>query len=310
MASQSIRSVKLAVVAAAVSEDPRQGAKLARQMGFSGMLFSAAAGGIDLAELSQTGRREFRHILGTQEQQLVGLSVDLGGIGFGPEADVDRILDRLERVMDAARGLLASLVCIDIGPLPPAPVVVKPKPTITPEMAGMLVLPIFTTAAPAPEVTSLPHLPPAVDPTFAAQVDAALFELGQRADRYGVMLAMRSDLAPYSALEHALGRVNCPWFGIDLDPVAMLRDDWATDEVFSRLGNLIRHVRARDGLRGADRRTKATVIGQGNVDWPTLLANFDAAGYSGWLTVDSLELADRSAAAVAAAKHLKDAAGK
>jgi sugar phosphate isomerase/epimerase len=40
-------------------------------------------------------------------------------------------------------------------------------------------------------------------------------------------------------------------------------------------------------------RTKPTVIGHGGVPWEHLLANLDAAGYHGWITIDPAELNDR-----------------
>src|SRR5206468_871975 len=101
------------------------------------------------------------------------------------------------------------------------------------------------------------------DPAFVSQVSAALQELGSRADRYGVTVAVRSELASFASLDEALTAARCPWFGVDLDPVAILRDDWSADEVFSRLGPLIRHVRARDATLGADRRTQPAAIGRG-----------------------------------------------
>ena len=133
-------------------------------------------------------------------------------------------------------------------------------------------------------------------------VHAALAERGRRADRYGTTVAFRSDLASFAALERALSRAACPWFGVDLDPVAVLRDEWPLDEIFSRLGPLIRHVRGRDATRGGGGRTMPAVIGQGTTNWGELRAALDGAGYSGWITIDSLEHPDRRAAAVACGK--------
>jgi sugar phosphate isomerase/epimerase len=130
--------------------------------------------------------------------------------------------------------------------------------------------------------------------------------LGARADRFGVTVAFRSDLASFAALERALTAAACPWFGVDLDPVAILRDGWSMDEIFARLGGLIRHVRGRDAVIGADRRTRAASVGQGSTNWPELLTALDSAGYRGWTTVDPLELADRTGSAIAGAKHLRD----
>jgi sugar phosphate isomerase/epimerase len=295
---------KLSVVAAAVSNDPRHAPTRSRELGFSGLLFDAYASSLNIPDLSASGRREFRYVLSAQDQQLVGLRWDTGPKGFGPGADVDQALSRLDRVMEAAAGLVAPLVTVDLGLLPEPPPTEKPKPKITPEQAGLILLPTSADVAAArqPEAPAPSYPPP--DPSFVSQVDGALTELGRRADRYGVTIAFRSELGSFSALERALKATACPWFGVDLDPVSVLRDEWDLDEVFSRLGSFFRHVRARDAVRGADRRTKPAVVGQGSVNWAELLSNLEAAGYAGWITVDPTELPDRTAAAVAARRHI------
>jgi sugar phosphate isomerase/epimerase len=137
------------------------------------------------------------------------------------------------------------------------------------------------------------------------QVDAALSELGRRADRYSVVVALRSELASLAALQRAMKSAACPWFGLDLDPVAALHDDWSIAEIFARMGNLIRHVRGRDALLGADRRTHSTPIGDGSVDWPQLPRLLNEAGFSGWISIDPMDLTDRRAGAAAGLRHLK-----
>jgi sugar phosphate isomerase/epimerase len=92
---------------------------------------------------------------------------------------------------------------------------------------------------------------------------------------------------------------------VDLDPVAIVRDSWAVDEIFSRLGGMIAHVRGRDAVGGADRRTRPAVIGRGSVNWGELMANLDEAGYQNWLTIDSLELQDRAGGAQAGLEYLR-----
>ena len=143
--------------------------------------------------------------------------------------------------------------------------------------------------------------------TAAGILDAALFELGRRADRHGVVVAFRSELAAFAAIDRAMKSVACPWFGIDLDPVAMLIDEWNEDEIFSRIGGLIRHVRGRDAIAGADRRAKPVAIGNGSVDWRRLFGGLEGAGYRGWITIDSMDLPNRSAAAVAGLAELRSA---
>jgi sugar phosphate isomerase/epimerase len=298
-------NLKLAVVASAFSPDPRVAPQMARRAKFNGLLFDARSASLDIPEMSATGLREFRHLLGAQDQQLVGLHHDLGSKGLGPTADVDRELATLRRVMEAAKGLGSPLVTVDLGPLP-APVEVEPpKPKVTPDMAGLILLPTAAAVDEArrPATPTRPPLPPP-DPAVLSQIDAALVEIGRLADRTSVILAFRSELSSLSALERALRAADCPWFGVDLDPAAVLGDAWDLDETFSRLGPQVRHVRGRDAIRGADRRTKPAVVGQGDTDWPQLLANLDGADYGGWITVDPLELPDRAGAAAAALSHL------
>ena len=300
------RTVSLAVVAASLSQDPRSAPQRARVAGFAGLQFDAYSSSLNIPDLSASGRREFARLLSTQDQQLVGLRWDAGPRGLGLGADVDQALARLERVMESAAGLHAPLVCVDLGPLPEPPADVKPRREVTAEQAGLILLPDFGAGGGggAPRTETADVKPQAADPAFVSQVDGALAELGRRADRYNVMVAFRSDLSSFAALERALRQAGCPWFGVDLDPVAVLRDPRDVDEVFSRLGESIRHVLGRDATRGADRRTKPAILGQGNTDWEKLLANLDAAGYSGWITVDPTELTDRAAAALQARERL------
>jgi sugar phosphate isomerase/epimerase len=288
----------LGIVASALSTEPREAVVRARQLGFEGLLFDAYAPQLSLPDLSQSGRREFRHLLSAQGQRLIGLRADLGPMGFSPAADVDKSLARLERAVDAAAGLAAPLLCVDLGPLPEPARAAARKPTVDPKDAGIIIIPTPATVVPAePEVK--------VDSAFESSVDSALAELGRHADRYSVVLAMRSDLSSFAALDRALRAANCPWFGVDLDPVAILRDAWPADEIFSRVGALIRQVRVRDAVKGHDRRTQPATVGKGSTIWGELLALFDQAAYPGPLTVDPLELPDRIAAARAALDHLR-----
>ncbi|MDB5298432.1 MAG: Xylose isomerase protein barrel, partial [Phycisphaerales bacterium] len=292
-------SIQIGITAAALSDDPRQAPALARSLGFKGIQFDAYSNSFSIPDLAGSGRREFRHVLSSQDQELVGLRGELGARGLGPGADVDRILSKFAKALEAATDLASPLFCVDLGPLPAPAVTEAPKPKVTAELAGMILLPT-TPAAPAPVAPAAP--PP--DPAVVSQVDAALSEIGRLADRYSVVVAFRSDLASLAALERAVAQAACPWFGIDFDPVAVLRDEWNMDETFSRLGALVRHVRGRDAVKGADRRTRPAFVGQGDTDWGSLLANLDAADYRGWITIDPTELPDRNAAAVAGRKHI------
>ena len=292
--------MKLGVLASGLTDDPRLAPKLARTMGFDGLQFDAYSSSLNLPELSGSGRREFLRLLSAQDRQLVGLRYDLGPKGFGPGSDIDRLLHHLDKVLESAASMMSPLVCLELGPLPAPARQSKPRPKISAEQAGLILIPSLDSAP-----DSAPESPdPPPDPAFVSQVDSALAELGEKADRYSVIVALRTDLASYAALERATLAAGCPWFGIDLDPAAMVRDEWDMEEVFSRLGPLVRHVRGRDAVAGANGRARPAIIGSGSTDWGTLLANLDASGYRGWLTVDPNEMTDRIGAAEAGRKRL------
>jgi sugar phosphate isomerase/epimerase len=296
------QELKLGVVASVFSADPRQAAPRARTEGFAGLQFDVYVPAFGLTELSQSGRREFLHVLSSNDQQLSSLRADAGPRGFSPASDVDRAIDRLDRAMEAAAEMGAGLLSADVGPLPEPARAAAARPKVRPEEAGVIIIP-----SPS-EVREIEEPEPArpADTQFEGSVDSALAEVGRRADRYGVVLALRSDLSSFAALDRALRAAACPWFGVDLDPVAILRDRWDIDGVMSRVGPLVRHVRGRDAVKGHDRRTQPAAIGRGHTDWRRLLALLDEAGYNGWVSLDPLELADRVAAARAGLQYLKN----
>lgn len=291
------RPATVAVFAPAVAADLKSAPKAARSLGFAGLLLPLTWGDVDLTKLSTTGQRDVRHLLSAHEQPLIGVSVDLGNKGFGPGADVDRLLARLSAALTAVRGLAAGVLCVDLGPLPQPKADEKPVPKVSAELAGLILLPTRSAIVAPPQTPSVRET---TDPAYFSQVDAAMTEFARIADRLSVPVALRSDLSTLAALERALKAVDCPWFGVDLDPVALLRDDWDDDEAFGRLGSLVRHVRARDAVGGSGGRTKPAAVGRGSTSWPELLGRLDDAGYHGPVTVDPTELPDRAAAAAAA----------
>lgn len=293
--------IRFGIVASALGGDPRRMGRESREAGFEGILFDSSSAGIDLSALTGSGRREFRNVLASQQQQIIGLRADVGPSGFGPGADIDRAIAELDKSMETAAGLGTRLICVDIGPLPSAPTIEQERPAVTPLQAGLILLPESSLKEPRPPRPAEP--PP--DPAFADLVNSALVELGHHADRYSVMLAFRTELASFASLEEVLRRAACPWFGIDLDPVALLGDEWEPDEFFSRLGSLVRHVRGRDAVGGAGHRTKPAIVGQGSVPWESLLTNLDEAGFQGWVTLDPVDVADRARAAAAGLKYLR-----
>jgi sugar phosphate isomerase/epimerase len=264
---------RIAIVASALGTDSRQIPRAARAMGFAGLQFPAQSALIDLLSLSQSGRRDFRHMLAASDQILVSLAVDTGAKGLMPGADIDRVMAHIDSAMESAAGLGCSTVCLDPGPLP----------ATTPNVPGK------------GQVEGDPPSP----------ADSALAEIGRRADRYGITVALRTELSPLSAIERALRAADCQWLGIDMDPAGLLRDSWDADQAFSSLGRHTKHVRARDAVVGSSHLCKPVPIGQGSTDWAALLQRLNNSDYHGWLTIDPTDLPDRPAAARSGLAYLR-----
>lgn len=282
--------MRLAVLAHALSTDLRSVPDRARAAGFDGLVIDPLAFPAVL-DPSRTAQREIVHLLARAGQPLVGIDVRMGNDGLAK--DLDREVDRVQRAIDVARGLGGTTVLCDLGPLPPAPDESATKPAIAPAALGKLILP-DPPAAPRAVVQSPPR-----DPAFEASVNAGLQAIADRANRAGCIIAFRASLGSFSSLAAALSRVDCPFFGIDLDPLSMLADAWTLDELFSRLGGSIRHVRGRDGLRGTTGRVVASELGTGHVVWTEVITALRDSDYRGAITLDPSELSIRSSDAVA-----------
>lgn len=215
--SESINNI--GIVASALSDDPRIAARSARAMGFRGVELDVATRSIDLTSLSQTGNRELRHVLASSDQTLIALRADWGANGAGPQADIDRLLSSMQRAMEAAKSLGAPMLCVDVGPLPePAQAAPKTR-AISPESAGAIYIPP-PVSAPLPTASDVNP----IDPAWMSSVDGALAAIGALSDRIGVIVAIRSELASFAAIERALVAAACIGIGVDFDPVAALRD--------------------------------------------------------------------------------------
>lgn len=290
----------LAAVATALSSDARTAARTARQLGLAGLLLDVRSSQLDLTQLSQTGRRELRQVLASNNVQLAGVRMDLSTPGLIGNTDIDRQIDLLDSAMESAAGLRAPLICVDLGALPAAPAQ-PPRAPISPQQAGLIIIPEPAKAAPAPPAT-----PP--DPAAVAQVGSALAEIGRRADRYGTTVAFSSSLASFASLNQVLIEAHCTWFAVDFDPLAALGDAWNLDEILSAVGPLIRHVQARDGKVGEQNRIKPAPIGRGDVNWNQLLSSLEQSDYRGFITLNPLEFADRIAAVSVGIQSLRAAA--
>jgi sugar phosphate isomerase/epimerase len=290
------RFQKLSVLARAFPGDLRTSLRSAASIGFTGVVLDSISPALTLHELSQTGRRELLHVVSACNLSLTAVQARLPGDGFAPKADIEASLAHATRALQAAADLKCATLLLEVGALPPAEADTEaPAPKVDPGLLGLLVLPsrqdVATIAA------TRASAPVRRDEPFEQSCDAALSELGQRADRFGVSVALRASLSSFASIARAVRAARCPWFGVDLDPIALLADEEPMDAVFSRIGPLVRHVRLRDGVRGLGNRVQPTLIGEGKLAWPRLLSLLDDAGFGGPLSIDPSDLPNPAIAA-------------
>lgn len=284
---------RLAVHAHLFGSDLRAAAAAVRRAGFAGVLLSPASLPV-LNDLAQTGRRDLARVFRSNDLGIEAIDIACDPAGFTPKADLQKQLDAIAEKLDLAAGLGAKILILDLGPLPPSPV--KPKPKVTAEMAGLLILPEIPAEADPPPVKR--------DPAFEASLREAMVELGRLCDRCGVLLAFRSTLASIASLDFARKLVDCPWFKVEIDSAAVIADDVDLDTVFSMLGRDAVHVRLADGVRGEGNRVRPTPLGSGRLDLDHLAANLAASDFAGPITIDTSSLDDPVRQAIAGRERL------
>ncbi len=293
---------RVSLRAVSLGDDVRQIAPLGQRMGYGALQLDLRIGSVSLLELTASGQREFRSLLAQYDLALESLRMQLPADGLAATELHDRALWAISKAIDAAAGLKAGLLCIDLGRLPAAKGDAPPSQAIKPQDAGRIIIPEL--AAPVAEAAEEKEDRGAWD-----GIDSVMRELGTRADKTGITLAFSSELSSFASLKRAVEKAACPWFGVDLDPVSVLRDRWDMEHVLDAIGGMLRHVRARDAMKGSAGRTQPAAIGRGSTNWTDLLAMLDSGGYRGWVAVDTVDLADRVREAQSAVGLLAAARG-
>ena len=285
--------IRLSIRACSLSDDLRTAADLSRRLGYQGLTLESVSAQLDFTQLSVSARRDIKHLLTRSQQELVALRSQLPVKGL--LGDLDKVLWHIQRHTKAAADMNCNLLLLDAGRILEPPRVASARPKVAPKQAGPIIIPTGYDV----DVPDESHYQPQ-DPTLLPawlQIDQAMREIGKLADQYGVRLAIASDLSSHAAIQRAVRQAACPWIGTDLDPVAMLRDSWTPEKILSELGDTIFHIRGRDALLGTGSRTQLTSISRGNVQWQQLFALLDQGAFHGWLTIDTMDLPDRTAEA-------------
>lgn len=247
----------------------------AGRLGFVGA--SIAARALNPRELSQTGRREVRHLLSSHNLAGAALRFNLPGKGLTPDLDADRFLDRLRLCLELARDCGFECLACDLGAIPRAPETAPLPRPIDPGMLGALILPETSDALPVEPARPLTEK----ERAQAGSVNDILREAGGVADRVGVPVALGAGLARTHDLVVLLADAACPLFGRELDPAASLEE---TPPDLVAIEPPLFHVRGTDA-HAAGGKTRSAPPGEGDVNWPALLEALRDGDYHGFITL-------------------------
>jgi sugar phosphate isomerase/epimerase len=114
----------------------------------------------------------------------------------------------------------------------------------------------------------------------------ALTDLGRFGQHAGAQLAAQTGSEDGSNLARLIAALPAGSIGVDLDPGALLVNDFSPIEAIDALGNHIVHVHATDAVHDlARRRGMEVALGRGSADWPGILSRLEEFHYRGYLTI-------------------------
>lgn len=110
----------------------------------------------------------------------------------------------------------------------------------------------------------------------------ALRQIGQHADTFGTVYAIRPSHDDADAVERVLAEVGCPNLRVCVDPAAMMMAGVNPIKVIEQLAEQVVLAHARDATAGrAGRGGRETKLGEGDVDLVGVWATLIEAGYGG-----------------------------
>lgn len=220
-----------------------------------------ANGDLGPDRLGETGRRELRHLLRSTELTLVALGLPTRR-PFDTLDQLDDRLARADRAFALAYDLGTRLVVVRAGAVPGDG---------------------------------------EADAARRSAFDQAIGELGRRADRRGVVLALETGLESGAAMAAAIDALALPTLAASLDPAALLAHGHDPVAAAVALGQRMAHAYAADAAGMGPRRASAADprgfgFAPGVMDWEAYLGALEEVDYRGYLTVWPDPGADSSAA--------------
>ena len=261
--------VKIGVRLESLGLPLRRGLFEASRLGVAGVRVDAA-GDLSPTRLSETGRREFRHLLRSHNLELTALGCPLRR-GLDDAEDQQPRIEHVRKVMTLSYDLGPRVAIVEAGAVPG-------------EGAG--------------------------EEARGRLLTDSLTALAAHGDRIGAILALETGLESGEALNAYLARFDAGSLGANLDPANLLTHGFDVYASARALNRRIVRVTGRDArLVGASRTAQEVPLGRGDVEWMELLGVLEEVEYRGWLTVARESGDDRLADVTAGVAFLRRLTG-
>ena len=114
-----------------------------------------------------------------------------------------------------------------------------------------------------------------------------LRDLGHFSQHVGAWLAAETGAEPVDDLKRLIDALPPASLMVTLDPGTLVMNGHSPIEAIAKLGEEVRHVHVRDGVRDPGRRRGIeTSLGRGSVDFPELLGALQERDYRGYLSIE------------------------
>jgi len=250
---------QLGVVLESLGLPVRAGLSAAAKLGVQGVQVDAV-GDLSHDKLGATGRREFRNLLRSFNQELAALSVPLRH-GLDTFTQQQQRIDHIKQSMQLAYDLGAKKLVVPLPRIPKADQQEKPADA-TPFL-------FFK------------------EPSKAELLRESLLALGSHGDRIGVTVCLEAGLDGGAETSAYLDGYESGSLRVTFDPANFLVNGHDPLTSLMALGKRVTHVHARDARTGAaSSGPKEVAVGAGEIEWMALVAGLSAIDYGGFVCVE------------------------
>jgi sugar phosphate isomerase/epimerase len=135
-------------------------------------------------------------------------------------------------------------------------------------------------------VNHIGRVPPESDSAATSTMVQALTDLGRYGQKVGAFLAAETGTESGDMLAQLIARLPPGSLGVDLNPASLIVHGHSPRAAVEALAPHVMHVHATDATRDlALARGMEVPLGQGNAEFPELLAVLEEQQYRGYLTV-------------------------